>query len=827
MKYYIGIDLGTTNSAICSYDGKDVRVWKSPEQTDVTPSAIYVGKRGNKYYGMRAYNTAPSDPSNSATLFKRFIGTNTKIRIDNLGTELTPEECSAEILKVLYGYLPEEIRNSNDAATVITVPAAFNQMKKDATLQAARIAGIGNVALMQEPVAAIMSIMKTAKQNGIFLVYDLGGGTFDISIAQNINGKVSLLAHGGIEMCGGRDIDRAIFNNIVLPWIFKNFSVTEDFVVNAKYSKFYRLALWATEQAKIELSANDDSVIRLEEERATTEDENGKEMYLEIPISRNMIDDIIEGIVNETIEATRDTIKKNGLSTSDIETVVFVGGPTNYKPLRDRVSSELSLKASIDINPMTAVAEGASIFAESIDWSSNNHERKSANAIQVASGDISFKYTARVSSPKAKVMCVLKNPISGATIEFVSSDTGWTSGRLPLSANAISELPLAKSGDNHFSVSVFDELGRKIQLEDNTITITKTIASIASIPASHSIGIEVLDNTNGKSSLEFLVHEGDPLPHKGSVSFKAGQTVSAGSEMAINIKLWEGEILDPISDNRFVGVLKVRGRDLDSGVIPVGTEIICDYLISDSGNVMLEVSIPSASIVLNNKNFYSREEGQVDLSDIEGVSEDGRTLLNRLQSIKETVNDERIEMAWEKANHVASLDSSKNVGPEDVQKALNELLEIKKLLYKTRMDRLPEIRRAELKDARGFYSDVTEKIADEEAKKTFGRLFAEAERAIGRSNSDFESIIEAIKSATFRLLVQEDWFVVEMYKSRTSNPRNYSDRAEFERLKTQGDSAMAAGNIAQLRKVMDQLTKIRIYKESADDMFGLANILRG
>ncbi|MEG0127302.1 MAG: Hsp70 family protein, partial [Clostridia bacterium] len=225
MKHYIGIDLGTTNSSVCSYDGQTTRIWKSPEQNDVTPSAIYVDKRGNRYYGAKAYNQAPYNPDNSATLFKRFMGTSTKIELESAGLSLTPEECSAEILKVLMGYLPEEIRDSSDTAVVITVPAAFNQMKKDATLQAAKLAGIENVALMQEPVAAIMSIMRSSKQEGIFLVYDLGGGTFDVSIAENINGKVSLLAHGGVEMCGGRDIDKMIFNHIILPWMKNKFSV--------------------------------------------------------------------------------------------------------------------------------------------------------------------------------------------------------------------------------------------------------------------------------------------------------------------------------------------------------------------------------------------------------------------------------------------------------------------------------------------------------------------------------------------------------------------------------------------------------------------------
>ena len=199
MKHYVGIDLGTTNSAICSYDGSAVHVWKSPEQNDVTPTAIFVDRRGNRYYGRRAYDQIAAHPENGATLFKRYMGTKERF-LKGAGLHWTPEECSAEILKVLFGYLPEEIRSDPETATVITVPAAFNQMKKDATLEAAQRAGIGKVALVQEPVAAVMSVMRTSSREGVFLVYDLGGGTFDVSLADNIGGKVNLLSQGGKEM---------------------------------------------------------------------------------------------------------------------------------------------------------------------------------------------------------------------------------------------------------------------------------------------------------------------------------------------------------------------------------------------------------------------------------------------------------------------------------------------------------------------------------------------------------------------------------------------------------------------------------------------------
>lgn len=285
MKHFIGIDLGTTNSAICSYDGSETRIWKSPEQNDVTPSAIYIDRRGNKYVGKRAYELASFSPDNSAMLFKRLMGTSTPINLPAVNITMTPEECSAEILKVLFGYLPEEIRNDPETGTVITVPAAFNQMQKDATMQAASMADVGKVALMQEPVAAVMSVMRARSTDGMFLIYDLDGETLDIAIAESIGGRVSLLAHGGIAMCGGRDFDRALFDNIVRPWLLENFDLPEDFSVNSSFRSLLRLATWATERAKLELSARKDSVISLSETEVRVNDLKGNEIYLIFPCS--------------------------------------------------------------------------------------------------------------------------------------------------------------------------------------------------------------------------------------------------------------------------------------------------------------------------------------------------------------------------------------------------------------------------------------------------------------------------------------------------------------------------------------------------------------
>ncbi len=827
MKHYIGIDLGTTNSAICSYDGTDVRIWKSPEQNDVTPSAIYVDKRGNRYYGKKAYNQAPYNPGNSATLFKRFMGTSTKVKFEAAELSLTPEECSAEILKVLFGYLPEEIRDDPETATVITVPAAFNQMKKDATLQAASLAGIGKVALMQEPAAAIMSIMRSSNQEGMFLVYDLGGGTFDVSIAENINGKVNLLAHGGIEMCGGRDIDRMIFSQIVVPWLRENFALPEDLMVNAKYKTFCRIAQWATEQAKIELSASDSCTIALSENEARAYDEDGNELYLDIYIDRKMVDEIMSKLVEETIEATRSTMAKAGITANDIERMVFVGGPTNYKPLRDKVSFELSIPANIDVNPMTAVAEGASIFAESIDWSTESHNRKAANKVVETNIDLSFKFTARTPKDHAKIVCVLGRELDGYTIVFTSLDTGWTSGNSALTKGLVTDLPLTLHGENRFNARVFDKFGHEKPDAASEFVITRTLATIAAIPASHSIGVEVVDKLGGMPVLEFLVNEGDPLPKKGTITFKAGQSISAGSNESINIKLWEGNIQSPITDNRFIGVLKIAGTDIDFGMVPTGADIECEYEMSDSGNIRLEASIPCIGATFSNHNYYSRQEGQVDLADVDAIADQGKSVVERIDSIAEKVNDPKLEAAKRKAELAANLKEEDSADPESVQKANNELLDAKRLIDQARQDNLQTIRQMELDECIRNFNDGVRQYATPAEVHAFDNMAQTAMQAIGRNDAEFDNILRNMMSKVFSILFKQDWFIVDMYQQAVASPFNYVDMAKFMDLKQQGDMALAYNNIDVLRQVLFELSTIQIFSNSGDGMFDIANIVKG
>ncbi|MDR1314065.1 MAG: Hsp70 family protein [Deltaproteobacteria bacterium] len=831
---YAGIDLGTTNSAIATFDGTDVRVWKSPEQNDVTPSVIAWDRRGNRFVGKRAYDAAPYSPDSSAMLFKRLMGTSTPVSLPGLGrgAARTPEECSAEVLKTLFGYLPEEVRNDPATGTVVTVPAAFNEMQKVATMQAASLAGLGRCALMQEPVAAVMSVAKAGGPGGVFLVYDLGGGTLDSAVAESVGGRVNLLAHGGVAMCGGRDFDRVIVDGVVRPWLARQFELPGDLPLSKEYRTLMRLCAWAAEKAKIELSSVESTSIALSESEARAKDLNGAEIFLDIEFGRADLDRLIEPKVRESVEAARETLRKAGISSQDLGRVVFIGGPTNYKPLRDRVCFELGVAGGLDVNPMTAVAEGAALFAESVDWESKGRGRKGSRG-RIAEGgalDLSFDFVSRTPASKARIVCRLpRGAAAGAEFQVDSADTGWNSGRMPLSDGAWTEVALSKPGENVFRVSVFDPHGGRVKLPLDRVVVTRTAATVAAIPASHSIGVEVLERLGGAPALDWLVRAGDSLPKKGRKVFKAAEALKAGSAGSLNFNVWEGEIEDPVTDNRPVGVLKVTGSDFDSGAIRPGSELVCDFEVQDSGVIVLEVSAPDVGGTFRSGNsLYSRQEGQMDFMAAAGaVLDEASDVLRRVDDAAAAVNDARLAEARRKILDAMEIDPGES-DPERAQEAREKVLEAKKILARVRKENLKAIREGALAKDEAFWRSRIKPGCRPAEIPPFESLFAAMRQAAGRPGGEFDGLKRELSGRMNRVLWRVDSFVLDIFECLSSEPPwRFSDQAERGRLAALGRRQADAGDMNGLRDTVFRLIRVLVRRGGDETGFDPANIIRG
>jgi molecular chaperone DnaK len=590
------------------------------------------------------------------------------------------------------------------------------------------------------------------------------------------------------------------------------------------------MCLWAAEKAKIELSAKQESVITLTESDLGVTDESGAEIYVDIPFDRAQLDNLIASKIDEAIQSARDALEKAGLSPNDVERVVFVGGPTQYKPLRDKVAFELGVAPSTDVNPMTAVAEGAAVFAESIDWASQSRGRKSARGAISAGGtlDISFNYIARTPDSKAKIVAkVGGKAAAGTEFQIDSLDTGWSSGRLALKDGAAIELSLAKPGENTFKVFVFDSKGGPVALKEDRIVIARTAASIDAIPASHSIGVEAREKLGGRTVLDYLVREGDQLPKKGKKTFKTEESLKAGSAGSIKFKLWEGEITDPISDNRFIGLFEIKGSDFDDGVIAAGAELLCEYEVLDSGNIMMEVSVPSIGGSFHTgRNFYSRQDGQIDYTQASRlVADQSEHALQRLEEMESKIDDPRLSQAREKLEQAESIKSGET-DPETAKQAMDNVQEAKRLLALARKEHLKEIRQMELDKAVELFDQAVREHARPSEASSFDNLAKTAQRAIESNSGDFEVHLSELRSKSFTILWRQDWFVIDRFKWLATDTYLFPDSREHAQLANAGAQALKSNDMDKLRAVVMQLDSIRIGSGGDDQMLTGTNIVR-
>jgi molecular chaperone DnaK len=509
---------------------------------------------------------------------------------------------------------------------------------------------------------------------------------------------------------------------------------------------------------------------------------------------------------------------------------VFVGGPTHYKPLRDKVAFELGIAPSVDVNPMTAVAEGAAIFAESIDWASTSRSRKGARGAVSAGGSsgLSFTYIARTPDSKAKIVAKLGKPANaGSEFQIDSLETGWSSGRVPLVEGASVDLSLAKPGENVFKVFVFDTRGGPISLNNDKIVISRTAASVDAIPASHSVGVEAREKIGGRLVLDYLVREGEQLPKRGKKIFRAEESLKAGGPAALKFKLWEGDIADPINDNRFIGMFQIRGSDFDDGVIAAGAELTCTYEVLDSGNIILEVSVPSIGGSFHSgRNFYSRQEGQIDYTKASKlIAEQSQHVQVRLSEMAAKIDDIRLDRAREKLEAVESLKENQG-DPEAAKRAMDDVQEAKRLLAATRKEHLREIRQLELDKLAEFVNEAVRQFARTSEQSAFDNLLRTAQRAIDNNSGEFESHVDELRGKSLAILWRQDWFVIDRFKQLAQDSYLFPDAREHAELVEAGSLALKENDIEKLRKTVARLEMSRIGSVGEDDIFAGANIVR-
>ena len=374
MAKVVGIDLGTTNSVVAAIEGGQPSVIINAEGLRTTPSIVAYTKKQELLVGQIAKRQAVINPENTFFSVKRFIGSkegeiadeskklpykvgkdqndNIKINCPALSKEFSSEEISAQVLRKLINdatnYLGQEVTQA-----VITVPAYFNDSQRQATMDAGKIAGIEVLRIINEPTAASLAYGLDKKQNETILVFDLGGGTFDVSVLEVGDGIFEVLATAGDTNLGGDD-----FDNILVNWLISNFKEKESIDLAGDIQALQRLTE-AAEKAKIELSTVEKTIIHLP---FITADKTGPK-HIEQELTKDIFEELCENLINRCRIPVEKALNDARLDKSDINEVVLVGGSTRIPAIQNLVKSLTNKKPNQSVNPDEVVAIGAAIQA--------------------------------------------------------------------------------------------------------------------------------------------------------------------------------------------------------------------------------------------------------------------------------------------------------------------------------------------------------------------------------------------------------------------------------------------------------------------------------
>src|ERR1035437_2644556 len=358
-----GIDLGTTNSCIARCEGDGIRVFQNNDQMNVTPSAVHILKSGRIIVGRRGHAALLTDPENVAVEFKRWMGQKDRNRSPASQRELSAEELSAEILKSLR----EDVRRQTGTdvrAAVVTVPAAFGALQCEATARASALAGFEEAPLLQEPIAAAIGYGTSPRSsNQRWLVFDLGGGTLDIAVVSTREGRLNILEHRGNNLLGGKDIDRAIVEHVLLPALQVTYDLRASGPNTARSRLLPRLRIKA-EEAKIDLSTDAEVVISLFDIGA---DDSDIPIELDLPFKRAQLEALMNPLVEKCIVLAQEALVGARVNGADLDRILLVGGPTQSPFLRSMLTTRLGAPIDFSVDPMTVVGRGAALYASTLD----------------------------------------------------------------------------------------------------------------------------------------------------------------------------------------------------------------------------------------------------------------------------------------------------------------------------------------------------------------------------------------------------------------------------------------------------------------------------
>jgi len=809
-----GIDLGTTNSAIAKFVKGEVEVFKNPLETgkETLPSVVYY-KKDKVVVGTNARTYFERDVENVFGTFKRKMGTTESFKVKSINLSKTPIELSAEVLKELKGFVHSG--ESFDAA-VITIPASFDVIQSNATKEAGYLAGFKQVILLQEPIAASLAYANKHKErdleNGQWLVYDLGGGTFDVALIKIKDGEMKVLDHEGDNFLGGADFDNLIVEKLVIPYLNKNFKFNdlenEMKSRTGKLNKLYFRLIKLAEDAKITLSSRTSAEIEVRD----ITDDNGEDIDISIDITRSEFEGVIKDYIDKTLDMIKKILVRNTLKPSDIQFTLMVGGSTYTPYVRKRVEEILQIPINCDIDPTTAIAIGAAYYAGTKEKNFEQVDKKKAtNGIKVK------LHAVPTSQDEFEI---LAGRIDGATenlfYQITREDKGYDSGRKPLTNRISEDLPLVKNSYNFFRFIVLDDKNNVIETDAELIGIAQGKYNVAGQPLPHDICLETDNDPEleaNSTKLDLIFQKNTILPQKRTKQYTLHKSILKGGNDKIVINVLEGPQSALPEANQSIGYLEVDGSKVSRDILR-GSEIEITIEISESRDLKVTVYIPMSdqqfSKVFNPSQWHMP---------VEKLQDEVETLSDKLETeIEEAVEREDYETADKLTDLKRKLDvlviDTNNLTSDDVtdkkyQFAINKRSIAQEIDDATRDKRI-SILKIKYNEDKEWCKNLVDENGNDHDHKIFGEI-------VGREQVFLNSItpvkileaIEELLDLGSNVLWRTPEFLIGRFKRLIEKPQLFNDQE-------QAKSLIEAGNMAITNKNFDRLREIN---------FGLISLL--
>lgn len=801
----IGIDLGTTNSEIAIISSGKAQIIKNTYGDEFTPSVFGISKAKDEEVGKKPYqryfkDATKDELANNKAEVKRLMGSGEKVLFPRIDKAYNAEEISSKILLSLKQDAIRKNSNINTNAAVITIPAYFSTTQAEATKRAGVLAGFSYVVLLQEPIAAAISYGFAKTQNENWLVYDLGGGTFDAALISCKDGNLKVLGHSGDNFLGGKDIDSKIVDEIILPNLVSKYDLT-NFSQSSDKTSFAKLK-YAAEQAKIQLSSLDETNIEVDIKI------NGEEIYENIPITRAKLKEILSPLIDKTIKLCQKTIDESGIKTQSVHKIILVGGPTQLPFIKECLETELNISVDTSSDPLTAVARGACIYAM------GQHvpqELMSDKEFDENTYVIKLNYDLLTSEKDELItgQVVGLNSSTDYFIQIQSEDNSFNTGKIKLKEGKFKVSVVVRANClNVYYLYLFDKEGSVLSTTLDSFTITQGLSvSGAPLPRSIGVAVSLMDLNTGKlkQSYEKFFEKNSILPLEKTQTFKTIKSVKKDdSENSLPITIYEGESNTP-HNNLFICELALTGTMLGADLYE-GSAVDITIQVNESREVILKAYIPTLD-----KEFDVRATIYDESLSVENLE---KTLQKELANIEQILpncsKDEQRQIQSEIDELKKTLRNAKN-DEDEKRKANSKIKEFQCKAEKIHLEKSSQNIKDEYFRLESSVSELVENLDNAEKadfEKRLNAIKIDAQNAINTHNTSLLARAkEQLESLMAEILVQDIGFWLHFFKNLCEN-ETFKGNEKAQSLINKGHSAIANDDAQGLKECVRALMSL-------------------